>query len=170
MATELGILGDEGSDSRGSILALLETAYWMEIETVMSYIQASTNLEGVAAREIAESLEADIEDELRHAQLFAARIHELHGVVPGSLEFTAIQEYLQPPAENTDVMHVVNGVIAAESGAVAHYTRIVGESEGVDPVTQDMVIDILKDEQGHLRLFEGFRRGFQAGVDAPGAA
>lgn len=166
MATELGILGDAGADSRGKILALLETAYWMEIETVMSYIQASTNLEGVAAREIAEALEADIEDELRHAQQFAARIHELHGVVPGSVEFTPTQEYLQPPSQSTDVMHVVNGVIEAESGAVAHYTRIVAESEGVDPVTQDMVIDILKDEQAHLRLFEGFKRGFQSGADA----
>jgi bacterioferritin len=32
----------------------------------------------------------------------------------------------------------------------------------VDPVTQDMTIDILRDEQGHLRLFEGFLREYAA--------
>jgi bacterioferritin len=28
-------------------------------------------------------------------------------------------------------------------------------------VTQDMVIDILRDEEGHRRLFEGFLREFK---------
>jgi bacterioferritin len=34
--------------------------------------------------------------------------------------------------------------------------------EGTDPVTQDMVTDILRDEEGHRRLFEGFLREFEA--------
>jgi bacterioferritin len=34
--------------------------------------------------------------------------------------------------------------------------------DGVDFVTQDMVIDILRDEEGHRRLFEGFLREFEA--------
>jgi bacterioferritin len=49
-------------------------------------------------------------------------------------------------------------VIAAETGAIQHYARIVEVTDGIDPVTQDMVIDILHDEQGHRRLFEGFLR------------
>ena len=61
-----------------------------------------------------------------------------------------------------DVAHVIKGVIEAEKGAIEHYTRIVEETEGVDPVTQDMVIDILRDEQGHRRLFEGFLREYEA--------
>ena len=32
----------------------------------------------------------------------------------------------------------------------------------MDPVTQDMIIAILRDEEGHRRLFEGFLREFQA--------
>ena len=59
-------------------------------------------------------------------------------------------------------MHVVKGVIEAETGAIEHYSRIIAETDGVDPVTQDMVIDILRDEQGHLRLFEGFLREYEA--------
>jgi bacterioferritin len=53
---------------------------------------------------------------------------------------------------------VIRGVIQAETGAIEHYTRIIEETDGVDPVTQDMVIAILRDEQGHRRLFEGFLR------------
>jgi bacterioferritin len=32
----------------------------------------------------------------------------------------------------------------------------------VDFVTQDMVIGIMRDEEGHLRLFEGFLREYEA--------
>ena len=56
---------------------------------------------------------------------------------------------------------MIRGVIEAETGAIEHYTRIVEETDGVDPVTQDMVIAILRDEQGHRRLFEGFLREYE---------
>ncbi len=49
----------------------------------------------------------------------------------------------------------------SEDGAIAHYTRIVERCDGVDWVTQDMVIDILRDEEGHRRLFEGFLREYE---------
>src|SRR5918995_2572619 len=92
-----GILADEQTAKREEIIAMLEKAYWMEIETVMSYIANSVNPDGVRAQEIKESLEQDITEELGHAQEFAKRIKELYGVVPGSDEFAAEQSYLQPP-------------------------------------------------------------------------
>lgn len=156
-----GILDGENTATREHVVELLTKAYWMEIETVMSYISASVNLDGVRAQEIKESLAEDVEEELGHAKQFAARIKELYGVVPGSLAFAPEQDFLQPPEHQTDTVHVIRGVIKAESGAIEHYTRIVEETEGVDPVTQDMVIDILRDEQGHRRLFEGFLREYE---------
>jgi bacterioferritin len=59
------------------------------------------------------------------------------------------------------VIHVIRGVIKAETGAIEHYTRIIEETDGIDPVTQDMVTTILRDEQGHRRLFEGFLREYE---------
>ena len=157
-----GILGDEMSEDREQIVELLRKAYWMEIETVMSYIANTINPDGVIAREISEHLEDDIQEELSHAQEFGKRIKELYGVVPGSLDFTAEQSYLQPPDHQTDVLHVVRGVIQAETGAITHYNAIIEFCEGRDPVTQDMVIAILRDEEGHRRLFEGFLRELEA--------
>ena len=160
--TGLGILAPENAEKREEILELLEHAYWMEIETVMSYVANSINPDGVRAQEIRESLEEDIQEELGHAQQFAARIKELYGVVPGSMDFAAEQTYLQPPDHQTDVVHVVKGVIEAETGAIEHYNELIELTEGVDPVTNDMVIAILRDEEGHRRLFEGFLREYEA--------
>jgi len=78
------------------------------------------------------------------------------------MDFKAGQDKLQPPEDQIDIVHVIKGVIDAEDGAIQHYTRIVEETEEIDPVTQDMVIDILHDEQGHRRLFEGFLREYEA--------
>ncbi|ABG04036.1 Rubrerythrin [Rubrobacter xylanophilus DSM 9941] len=157
-----GILSRDMTEKREQIIELLKKAYWMEIETVMNYVTNSVNPDGVRAQEIKEALEEDIQEELGHAQQFAQRIKELYGVVPGSMEFKAEQAFMQPPEEQTDVVHIIRGVIAAETSAIEHYTRIIEETEGADPVTQDMVIDILRDEQGHRRLFEGFLREYEA--------
>jgi bacterioferritin len=132
------------------------------METVMSYVANSVNPDGVRAQEIREALAEDIQEELAHAQQFANRIKELYGVVPGSLEFRAEQSYLQPPDEQTDVVHIIRGVIEAETGAIEHYNRIIEAADGVDWVTQDMVIGILHEEEGHRRLFEGFLREYEA--------
>jgi bacterioferritin len=157
-----GILADDKTQEREQIVEMLKKAYWMELETVMSYISNSVNPDGVRAQEIIESLNTDIQEELGHAQQFAARIKELYGVVPGSMDFTAEQTYLQPPEHQTDVVHVIKGVIEAETGAIEHYNAIIEMTEGVDPVTNDMVIAILRDEEGHRRLFEGYLREYEA--------
>jgi bacterioferritin len=160
--TSQGILSDDNREKRDEIVELLKKAYWMEIETVMSYIANSVNPDGVRAQEIVESLQGDIQEELGHAQQFANRIKELYGVVPGSREFTAEQTYLQPPGQQTDIVHVIKGVIEAETGAIEHYNGIIEATDGVDWVTQDMVIQILHDEEGHRRLFEGYLREYEA--------
>jgi len=157
-----GILSEEMAERREAIVDLLKTAYFMELETVMNYVTNSINPDGIRAQEVKESVEEDIQEELAHAQQFAARIKELYGVVPGSMEFKASQGTLQPPDDQVDIVHVIKGVIDAEDGAIQHYTRMVEETEEVDPVTQDMIIGILHDEQGHRRLFEGFLREYEA--------
>jgi bacterioferritin len=156
-----GILAPDKTEQREKIVAMLQKAYWMECETVINYITNSTNPDGVRAQEIIESLKADIQEELGHAQQFAQRIKDLYGVVPGSMDFTPEQSYLQPPEEQTDIVTVIKGVIEAENGAIDHYNQIIEYTDQIDPVTNDMVIEILHDEEGHRRLFEGFLREYE---------
>jgi bacterioferritin len=157
-----GILAEANSEDRDEIVEMLTRAYWMEVETVISYLANSINPDGVRAQEIIESLKEDIEEELGHARKYGERIKDLYGVVPGSLEFSAEQSYLQPPEQQTDIVHVIKGVIEAETGAIDFYNEIIERTEEVDPVTNDMVIAILRDEEGHRRLFEGFLREYEA--------
>ncbi len=171
-AKTTSILAEESREKREELVDLLERAYWMEIETVMSYIANSINPDGVRAQEIAEALADDVLEELGHARAFAQRIKELYGVVPGSLAFEPEQRSLQPPDDQTDIVHVIRGVIEAETGAIEHYGRIIDFCDGVDYVTQDMMIDVLRDEERHRRLFEGFLREFERArrrESAPGA-
>jgi bacterioferritin len=156
-----GILAEDAREERERIIEMLTKAYWMEIETVMSYLANSVNPDGVRAQEIIKSLREDIQEELGHATQFANRIKELYGIVPGSMGFQAEQSYLQPPEHQTDVVHVIKGVIEAETGAIDFYNQIIEATEEADPVTNDMVVAILHDEEGHRRLFEGFLREYQ---------
>ncbi len=157
-----GVLSQANADKRDQIVELLKQAYFAELETVINYVTNSVNPDGVRAQEIKEALEEDVQEELAHAQQFASRIKDLYGTVPGSLDFQAVQTTLQPPEDQVDVVHVIKGVIDAETSAIELYTQVIEETEGVDPVTQDMVITILHDEQGHRRLFEGFLREYAA--------
>ena len=58
-------------------------------------------------------------------------------------------------SRTADVAPVIEGVIQAEKGAIEHYLRII-EASTVSGPTQDMVIEILRDEESHLRTFERY--------------
>jgi bacterioferritin len=162
LPTNTGILSPANEQRREELIEMLTLGYWMELETVMNYISNSVNPDGVRAREVVEHIQQDITEELGHAQQFGQRIKELYGVVPGSMAFAATQSYLQPPDTQTDIVHVIKGVIEAETAAIEHYDRVIEFCDGLDLVTQDMVIQIQRDEQQHRRLFEGFLREYEA--------
>jgi len=69
-----GILAEENAAKREAIVELLTRAYWMEMETVMSYLANAAHLDGIRAEEIAEALASDVDEELGHARRFAERI------------------------------------------------------------------------------------------------
>lgn len=147
-----------------TVIKLLIKAYNAEIETVMNYLANSENLDGVRAERIKESLAADIQEELGHAQQLGRRIRTLGGVVPGSQGLAWEQSYMQPPADSTDVVSVIKGVIEAEEGAIATYQQIIEACEGTDYVTQDLAITLMADEQEHRRSFIGYLKEYEKGA------
>jgi len=154
-------MSEQLSTETKQIVDELCIAYWMEMETVMNFIANSTNLDGVRAEEIKASLAADVAAELTHAQTIAKRIKTIGGRVPGSMAFQAKQASMQPPANSTDVVAVIKGVIAAEDAAIAQYKKIIKLCDGIDYVTQDMCITALGDEEEHRREFMGFLREYE---------
>lgn len=143
------------------ITQLLRSAYGDEIETVMNYLTNSIVLDGVSAEEVKESLEADIQEELGHAQMLGQRLKQLDERPPASYDFEASQESLQPPEDSTDVRSVIDGVIDAEEDAIATYRDLVHAARDADdPVTEDLAVTILADEEAHRTEFRGFRKEY----------
>jgi bacterioferritin len=143
------------------VTALLKKAYQDELETVMNYMANSIVLDGVRAQEIKESLQADIQEELTHAEQLGQRLKQIDERPPGSAEFEARQHSLQPPAESTDVVAVIDGVIEAEEDAIATYRELIEAAEEAnDPVTEDLAVTLLADEEAHRTEFKGFRREY----------
>jgi bacterioferritin len=142
------------------IIKELCVAYGMELETVQNYIANSVHLDGVRSDVIKKALAADVATEVMHAQTLSQRIKTIGGRVPGSLDNARNQSYLQPPADPTDVVSVIKGVIKAEEEAIAQYNKIIKMCEGRDYVTQDQVIGILAGEEDHRREFVGFLKEY----------
>jgi bacterioferritin len=138
------------------IVEELTVAYFMELETVMNYIANSVHLDGVRAEEIKKSLGADVAAEVGHAQQLADRIKTIGGKLVGSMGFKASQLSLQPPADSTDLVSIIKGVIEAEDNACKQYMKIIKLCDGFDYVTQDLCITLLADEEQHRREFRGF--------------
>jgi bacterioferritin len=144
------------------VTRLLREAYTDEIETVMNYLANSIVLDGVRAEEIKESLQADIQEELNHAQQLGQRLKQIDEVPPGSMEFEPRQESLQPPEDTTDVVSVIEGVIEAEEDAIATYRDLItAATEADDPVTEDLAVTLLADEEAHRTEFRGFRTEYR---------
>ena len=143
------------------IIKELCVAYAMELETVQNYIAASVNLDGVRSDVVKKALAADVLTEVQHAQQLATRIKTIGGQVPGSLDLPRSQKFLQPRKDTTDIVAIIKGVITAEEAAIAQYNKIVRICDGVDYVTQDMVIGILGGEEDHRREFIGFLKEYE---------
>jgi bacterioferritin len=143
-------------DKAKGIIAELKRSYANELETIQNYLAHSIDLEGTGAELIRKTLEEEITLKLRHARRLAKRINILGGRVPGSLELPRGQYSLQPQLDNTDVMALIRGVISANEATISQYEKIINLTEGLDYVTQDMVIDLLSDEREHRRLFLSF--------------
>jgi bacterioferritin len=142
------------------IIQALTDAYWKELETVQNYLANSVNLDGVRAEEIKKSLTADVAEELTHAQQLARRIKVLGGRIPGSMAFEPQQTSLQPPADTTDVIAVIRGVLEAEEDAIQSYNTLIKLCDGRDYVTQDLAVTLLADEEEHRQQFQSFLREY----------
>jgi bacterioferritin len=146
--------------TKEQIVANLVKAYNMEVETVINYLANSLDLEGVRAEFIKQALATDIQEELSHAQQLGNRIKQLGGAVPGSLSLKMEQKTLQPPADTTDVVDVIRGVLRAEEDAISQYRLIIKQTDGEDYVTQDLAITLLAAEEEHRQQFEGYLKEY----------
>ena len=77
--------------------------------------------------------------------MLAQRLKQLGAQPPGSAEFVARQDSLQPPEDSTDVPSVIEGVLDAENDAIDTYRELVDAAE-----------------EAHRTEFRGFRKEYRS--------
>jgi len=140
-------------DKTNEIIAELKRSYAGEFETLQNYVAHAVDLAGTRQEMVRVSLEASISEKLRNVRRLALRINLLGGRVPGSLELSRAQNYLQPAPERPDVLMVIHGILHASEAAIARYETIIAATEGNDYLTQDLLIDLLAQERDQHQLF-----------------
>jgi bacterioferritin len=143
-------------DKTKEIITELKRSYAIELETIQNYLANSIDLEDTASEAIRKSLDKEGTLKLKRARRLAKRIHVLGGRVPGSLELQRNQNLLQPPLEKGNIVAVIRGVISVNEVSIKQYEKIISLADGLDHVTQDMVIDLLSDERELRRVFLSF--------------
>lgn len=143
------------------IVELLRKAYLDEVETAMNYLANGIYLETVRGEIVADTLQEDVEEELHHAEELGYRLRYYGEIPPASDDFEVNQPSLQPPADGSDVLTVIDGVIEAEEDAIETYEALIeAAQEADDPVTEDLATELLADEQAHRAEFLSFRKEF----------
>lgn len=119
-----------------------------------------TNLRAFCTGAEGESIKGVIEDarleDLSHFESCLSRIYELGGSLPNdATEFIRMSgcEFLQLPANKTDIKEILKKCLAAEQGAIVNWNKVCMMTHDKDPATFDVAKDILREEIEHEAWF-----------------
>jgi bacterioferritin len=129
----------------------------MELQVFYSLWTIAIVAEGFHGEELIEHFKADAVEELGHAEKLANRILELGGspvVDPGDWEAGSGVPWIAPRKDFSDADGMVADQIKAEVAAIQHYNTIAKMTFGKDPVTYNLITELLADEVGHEEFLE----------------
>jgi len=140
-----------------ALLTELRKAYLHELLVFCSLWTTAIVAEGFHGEELIEHFKQDALEELGHAEKLANRMLELGGnpvVHPQDWEAGAGSPWIAPRKDFSDAEGMVTDQIKAESAAINHYNEMAKMTFGKDPVTYQLVSELLKDEVGHEEFLE----------------
>lgn len=149
-------------ESDGSpIINELKSLYCEEINAFYQYWIVKDFLVGRERPSIAKKYEEYALDELTdHSAKILKRLSELNADITDMLNMynndtRTVDKYMIPNATLSTVSSIQQN-IAAEEAAIAHYKRVILMTEVSDPVTNQMLKDILADEEEHRSELHDF--------------
>jgi bacterioferritin len=141
---------------------VLREAHAAEWETAYNYQVLADVLRTVDGAVVAEEFEADVSEEISHAQELAQRLR-VRGEDPEFFvdqgRFGSQDQY--SGLSGRDVKECLEAAIEAEETAIETYERLVelAGDEG-DYATEDLAIELLDDEQAHRRELKDLQETF----------
>jgi bacterioferritin len=149
----LSIVNPSREAGRRQVFELITDAYWMELESVMRLTSCRLR-RGQGKTDVVDLVERLLDDEIAHARRLVWRIAQLGGTVPEVKE-TVAEPLLPSAAEDAvDVVSLAVLVVRAANRALSHYERLADAARMVDPVTYELVLELLDDEGRHRDAFE----------------
>lgn len=130
------------------ILKILLDVYSAEIGAIGIYMDQHHKCSAMGYEKLAEMLEKDAIDEMKHSELLAKRILFLGGVV-------ANQKHVLPNEEQIEIMDMIKMNIDIEIDAVNRLNTGIGTcfSKG-DNGSRLLLEEILKSEEAHLDVLK----------------
>ena len=146
---------------RERILDMLYKRYAEEILQWYHYMIVAPFLQGKERPSIENKFAEFADDELNdHASKLLKRIDELGGDIETLKNIDALKvlsecEYTAPE-KPYDTPQLLRINVEHEKCAIEGYKKLCETAKDVDPVTYDIAIEILKDEEEHLNELENF--------------
>jgi len=123
----------------------------------LAYMQYTFASKIVKAPEVPELLESVAKDELEHANELTERIILLGGtpIVDPKQFFEKSNCGYEVPDEN--VKKVLEASLKGEACAIAVYKKIMDMTKNSDPITYQLILHIMAEEEGHEQKFEDLK-------------
>ena len=132
------------------LLSVLNKAFADEWLAYYQYWLGAKVVKGPMKEAVIAELLQHATDELRHADMVAARIIQLGGTpVTEPKKWYEVTSCGYEAPEDPFVAKILEQNIQGERCAIGFYKRLLDATQGKDPVTYNMVLQILQDEVAH---------------------
>jgi bacterioferritin len=143
---------------REAVIELLNKALATEIVCVLRYKRHYFMAGGIHAAPVAAEFREHGDEEMRHADLLAKRIVELHGQPDFSPEGMSKRSYTEY-VEGDCLTAMIKEDLIAERIAIEGYRQMIAYLEGNDPTTQRLLKEILASEEEHAEDMSSLLEG-----------
>lgn len=141
-------------DAKKQIVALLRRAYADEVFATLQYTYASKLAVGAVGDQARAEFQQHAQDEFGHSIKIFDRLIQLGETPPESIESMVKECSGVIPFVGTDVTALLSETVKSERTAIKLYNEILELSKDADPVTYDLIVDILADETEHEQDLE----------------
>lgn len=154
LATEATTVSDR--EDRETLIDRLNEDLSGELQAIAMYTQYSALLRGPYRKELRELFQAEIPDELRHAQFLSDKI----AVLGGTPTTTA-----RPVPSASDPRTMLQNILRAEEQAVADYTERATQADECNEIGLRVELEnLIVDETGHKEEVEQILAGWKNGL------
>lgn len=152
---------------KNAVLELLYSRFAEEIEAWYQYWIVSAFMRGKQRSSVEKTFLEQATDELNdHATKILERISELGGDISKINSLDKLKDVskciYQTPVAPYDVPTLVDQNIISEECAIKGYDELTKLTQNSDPTTYYMALEILKDEEEHLRALKDFKDDFMS--------